>query len=198
MGYKLGVYYYNEEKKLLVFKWYEIDEYISKPAEEFAQFFSPYVKDMDLTAVIDDGKMDKFSYYEKGKEIIKPMFELPIGDLDGRTDKLVSMALDATMETLHYSSCDHSFGIISNVCDILKRKGKISEEYKTYFERLNSNEVYFVDRSKLSDEEHDKILEIMEKYPNQRDEFVEKAMQEQEPKEDIPYINSRNKKLNNK
>ena len=197
MGYKLGVHYYNEAKKTLVFKWYETNELEGATSEEYKQFFAPYVKDMDLAAVIDDGEMDKFSYYERGKEIIQPMLELPIGELDDLSDNMIRIGLNAAFSALKDSTCNHAFNIISNVCNALKRIGKISEEYKSFFEALNSNDVYFVERSEIPKEEHDKILEIMGTYPNQRDAFVEKAIQEQESKDDIPYIDLF-KKGNNK
>lgn len=198
MGYKLGVHYYNEAKKILIFKWYETDEVFGSTSEEYAQFFAPYVKNMNLAAVIDDEKMDKFSYYKQGKEMIQPILELPVGELDIRIDNVVRIGLNATMSTLRHSSCDHSFSLIGTVCDVLKRNGKIPKEYKDYFEALNANEQYFVNRSELTTEERNKILEIMGSYPNHRDEFIEKAFQEQEPSEDIPYIDLFKKRGNNK
>lgn len=183
MGKILGVQYYNEENGLLVLKWIpsEGDECSS---EDYKYFIATYIKDTKLTCLLDDsGEMIRYRFYDEGKKVIEPVLSLPEGDencISKMARRVICMGLHATHETFDYNPCEHSFGILKIVCEVLVKNGIVPKDIREYFDILNSFDYRFISESKLPEEKKQEVLSIMASFPNESKLFLDKAMAEQE------------------
>lgn len=184
MGKILGVHYYNEDNGLLVLKWNE-SEGKESYNEDFKYFIAPYIKDIKLTCLLDDesDEMIKYSFYDEGKKMIEPVLALPVDDDDCISTgnrKSICIGLNATLQTILYNSCEHTFDIIKQVCEILLNNGIVPKDVRKYFDILNSFDYYFISEAKLSEEDKQKVLSIMACCPNEKEQFLDRAFSEQE------------------
>ena len=116
-------------------------------------------------------------------KMIEPVLALPVGDEDclSKSDKTsVCIGLNATLQTIPYSICEHTFGILKKVCAILLKNGIVPSDVAEYFNILNSFDHHFISEAKLSDEDKEKVLSIMSSCPNEKEQFLNKAFAEQE------------------